>query len=155
MTPDTSVPGTWPTRPPAAFQSTGLTPAARTLMSTSPAPGFGTGISRTESVPPSPTCTPCILSGAAHATAPKPRASAAIPEIARMSTPEYSPAAIVTHGANHHPPDRRLEDRPRHRDHRRRVLRGQRRHPPAAPAHHHAVIYEPRGERGRRRDHAQ
>ena len=56
--------GNRPTRLPA-FQSTGLTPAARTLMSTSPAPGFGTGISCTESAPPSPTCTACIFPGAA------------------------------------------------------------------------------------------
>src|SRR5688572_25601050 len=86
MTPDTSVPATWPTRREAIFQSTGLTPAARTLTSTSPAPGLGTGISCTDKAPPSPTCTPFIFSGAASAEAPS-VSNAAIH--ARMVTPLY------------------------------------------------------------------
>src|SRR5688572_6158627 len=69
MTPATSVPGTWPTRRAATFQSTGLTAADRTLMSTSPAPGLGTSISCTDNFAPSPTCTPRIFSGAASAAA--------------------------------------------------------------------------------------
>src|SRR5690242_16335573 len=68
MAPQASVPGTCPTRPEAAFQSTGLTPAARTLMSTSPRPGFGTGISTTDSEPSELTRTPRMVAGAALAT---------------------------------------------------------------------------------------
>ena len=53
MVPETSVPGTMPRRRGADFQSTGFTPAARTLMRTSPAPGRGTGRVCTDSAPPS------------------------------------------------------------------------------------------------------
>jgi hypothetical protein len=68
MTPLTSVPGGLPTRPPATFQSTGFTPAARTLMSTSPRPALGTGRVATDSPPPESTRTACICCGAAAAT---------------------------------------------------------------------------------------
>ena len=64
MTPATSVPGTMPERRDATFQSTGFTPAARTLMSTSPAPGLAApAIPAPTSAPPSPTCTPLHLLG--------------------------------------------------------------------------------------------
>jgi hypothetical protein len=55
-------------------------------MSTSPGPGLGTGISCTDNVPPSPTRTPCIFSGAADAARLRVDINAGIHD--RMGTPE-------------------------------------------------------------------